>query len=75
MTTETTTTTDERQNGNQPGYVAKVRQGFGKKATYERIDVAWLNEDGAIYVKFSGTQVVSSGFTLYKLEDNDKAGA
>ena len=75
MTTETTATTDERQNVNQPSYVAKVRQGFGKKATYERIGVAWLNEDGAIYVKLSGTQVVSSGFTLYKLEDSDKAGA
>jgi hypothetical protein len=75
MTTETTTTPDERPNGNQPNYVAKLRHGFGKKATYERIGVAWLNEDGAIYVKLSGTQVVSSGFTLYQVEDSDKAGA
>ena len=76
MTTETTTTTDENQNGaNKPGFLAKVRHGFGKKATYERIGAAWQNEDGAIYVKLHGTQLVSQGFTLYPVEDNDKAGA
>jgi hypothetical protein len=76
MTTETNTTTDDRQNGsNQPNFYAKVRHGFGKKATYERIGAAWLNEDGSVYVKLQGTQVVSSGFWLYKVEDNDKAGA
>ncbi len=75
MTTETTTTTDERQNGtNQPAYLVKLRHGFGKKATYERIGVAWLNDDGSVYVKLYGTQVVNQGFTLYRVEGNDKAG-
>jgi len=76
MTTETTTTTDDRQNGNnQPNFYAKIRHGFGKKATYERIGAAWLNEDGSVYVKPYGTQVIGQGFTLYPVEDNDKAGA
>jgi hypothetical protein len=75
MITETTTTTDERQTGNnQPAYLAKVRHGFGKKATYERIGVAWENEDKSVYVKLYGTQIVNQGFTLYRVEDNDKAG-
>lgn len=75
MTTETITSTDERQNGNnQPNFVAKTRHGFGKKATYERIGAAWLNEDGSLYVKLHGTQVVSA-FMLYAREDNDKTGA
>ena len=75
MTTETITTTDEGQNGNnKPNFYAKVRHGFGKKATYEQIGAAWLTEKGAIYVKLAGTQVVSQGFTLYAAED-DKAGA
>ena len=52
----------------------KVRHGFGKKATYERIGVAWENEDKSVYVKLYGTQVVNQGFTLYRVEDNDKAG-
>ena len=76
MSTENITTTDEGQNGNnKPNFYAKVRHGFGKKATYEQIGAAWLTEDGAIYVKLAGTQVVSQGFTLYAVEDNDKAGA
>ena len=66
MTTETTTTTDERQNGNnQPSYLAKVRQGFGKKATYERIGVGLAERrrcDLREACRHAGRQ---QGFTLY----------
>ncbi|QYZ64669.1 MAG: hypothetical protein HPY30_00875 [Gammaproteobacteria bacterium (ex Lamellibrachia satsuma)] len=59
--------TDNTQaKGNQPTHVAKVRHGHGKGATYERIGVAWVNEEGAVYVKLHGTQIVSA-FTLYEL--------
>ena len=75
MTTETNTTTESQNGNNKPNFFAKVRHGFGKKATYERIGAAWRTEDGSIYVKLAGTQVVSQGFTLYAVEDNDKAGA
>ena len=75
MTTETITTTDEGQNGNnKPNFYAKVRHGFGKKASYERIGAGWKQEDGSIYVKLVGTQIVSDGFMLYAAEDNAKAG-
>jgi hypothetical protein len=49
-----------------------VRHGYGKKATYERIGVAWRNDDGSLYVKLSGTQLVSA-LTLYELEDKEEA--
>ena len=55
-----------------PTHVAKVRHGYGKKATYERIGVAWRNDDGSLYLKLSGTQVVSA-LTLYELEDKEEA--
>ena len=55
-----------------PTHVAKVRHGYGKKATYERIGVAWRNDDGSLYVKLSGTQLVSA-LTLYELEDKEEA--
>ena len=55
-----------------PTHVAKVRHGWGKKATYERIGVAWRNDDGSLYVKLSGTQLVSA-LTIYELEDNSDA--
>ena len=57
-----------------PTHVAKVRHGYGKKATYERIGVAWRNDDGSLYVKLAGTQLVSV-LTLYELEDNKDATA
>ena len=76
MTKETTDTGNTRNNGHAklPTHVAKVRHGYGKKATYERIGVAWRNDDGSLYVKLSGTQVVSA-LTLYELEAKDTAPA
>ena len=75
MTEENTQTNEARQNGNSnlPTHVAKTRNGYGKKASYERIGVAWDNEDGSFYVKLYGTQLVSN-FTLYTIEGTEKAG-
>ena len=76
MTNETGAANDTRENGRGklPTHVAKVRHGYGKKASYERIGVAWVNDDGSYYVKFHGTQIVSS-FTLYELDAGAEAGA
>ena len=76
-TTNQSTETNARGNGKAPKlptHVAKVRHGYGKKATYERIGVAWRNDDGSLYVKLSGTQVVSA-LTLYELEANTQEDA
>ena len=72
--TNQSTETNARSNGKAklPTHVAKVRHGYGKKATYERIGVAWRNDDGSLYLKLSGTQVVSA-LTLYELEDKEEA--
>jgi len=61
----------ESQNANLPTHVAKTRIGYGKKATYEQIGVAWQNDDGSFYIKLYGTQVVSS-FSLYNLKPKDE---
>ena len=73
-TNQTTEATNARSNGGAklPTHVAKVRHGYGKKATYERIGVAWRNDDGSLYVKLSGTQVVSA-LTLYERKDKEEA--
>ncbi|MEQ8164699.1 MAG: hypothetical protein RIC93_01340 [Alphaproteobacteria bacterium] len=80
MTTQMTETNDapETSNGqgNKPTMIAKQRVGYGKKASYERIGVAWTNDDGSLYVKVHGTQVISGGFVLYPVEgDSEKAGS
>ena len=71
--TQTNQSTETSARGNDepklPTHVAKVRHGWGKKATYERIGVAWRNKDGSLYVKLAGTQLVSA-LTIYELTDN-----
>ena len=64
--TNQSTETSARGNGKPklPTHVAKVRHGYGKKATYERIGVAWRNDDGSLYVKLAGTQMVSAADAL-----------
>ena len=76
MTNETTQAenTGKSENSNLPKYAVKVREGYGKNATYERIGVAWDNKDGSIYVKLHGTQVIDRGFTLYEFAKNDQSG-
>lgn len=69
MTNETKQTQNrESENANLPTHVVKMRHGRGKNAHYERIGVAWQNEDGALYVKLHGTQIIDQGFTLYEIE-------
>ena len=72
--TNQSTETNARNNDKPklPTHVAKVRHGYGKKATYERIGVAFRNDNGSLYVKLSGTQLVSA-LTLYELEDKEEA--
>jgi len=58
---------------NKPTHVAKVRHGTGKKASWERIGVAWEGENGSVYVRLYGTQIVSEGFSLYPIDDQGGA--
>lgn len=56
---------------NPPTHLAKLRKGEGEGATFERIGAAWAKEDGSIYIRLSGTQIVSDGFTLYPVEEHN----
>ena len=71
-TTQTAATNTRTNSPIQPTHVAKVRHGFGKTATYERVGVAWLNTDGSLYVKLAGTQIVSA-LMLYELDGNTQS--
>ena len=76
MTTQTNETNEATETsngrGNKPTMIAKQRVGFDKKATYERLGVAWTNDDGSLYVKFHGTQIVTGGFTLYPVKQDER---
>ena len=76
MTNENDQTNETRQStkANRPTHVAKIRHGQGRSASFEQIGAAWINEEGAIYVKLNGTQIVDRGFTLYEITDQERAG-
>ncbi len=77
--TQTNQSTKTSARGNSepklPSHVAKVRHGFGKKATYERIGVMFTNDDGSFYLKLTGKQLIDKGVYLYELEDNREDAA
>lgn len=75
MTKETKTNQARPETeSNLPKFVVKMRDGYGKNASYERIGVAWENEDGSLYVKLHGKQIIDRGFTLYEMQPAEKAG-
>jgi hypothetical protein len=69
------TTTSNRRSGNRPDFVVKKRIGGGDRVTWERIGVAWQNENGAIFLRFHGTQVLSGGVSLFRENRENGAGA
>lgn len=81
MTKNTTTTetanTNTATDGNAktPDFVAKQRLGYGRRTVWERVGVAWQNEDGSVYLRLHGTQILSGGITLYRRDETEAAGA
>lgn len=74
MTYESQNDRSSERESNKPTHVVKVRNGTGKKASYDRIGVAWENDqDGSLYVRVHGTQIISGGFTCYPIEDQGGA--
>lgn len=60
----------EETDSNKPTHVVKVRNGSGTNVTYDRIGVGWENqEEGSLYVRVHGTQIIEGGFTCYPIED------
>ena len=76
-----TTQTNDNTNANQPvekaskmpAMIAKQRIGNGRNATWERLGVAWLNDDDSLYIKVHGTQIITGGFNLYPISEGDQA--
>ena len=78
MTTTNQTTDTSRNNGKpKPTHVAKIRHGYGKGATFERVGVLFQNGKvkDSFYLKLVGTQVVSKGIYLYKIDEKDIVAA
>ncbi len=66
----------ENQNPNvnekaKPDLVAKIREGYGKNTRFERIGVAWTKEDGSVYFKPHGKQIIEGLVFLFKIDTDE----
>jgi len=60
INTETTPT--------KPTHTLRKKVGYGKQTSFENIGVAWAREDGGLYIKLHGTQIIDSGFYAFQNE-------
>ena len=74
----TTTNTANENSNAQPTHTLRKKKGYGKKAEFETIGVAWTREDGGFYIKPYGTQIIDGGFYAFPIkaqsEDNTESG-
>ena len=53
------------KTNSQPTHTVRKKVWNGKRTDYEIIGVAWSREDGGLYVKLYGTQVLDHGFYAF----------
>lgn len=64
-------TQSNTQNQNRPSHVVKTRTGYGDKARFIRLGVAYEREGKeGLYVRLTGKQVIDDGFYLFPIEEN-----
>lgn len=51
----------------------KNNGGYGKHANFETIGVAWEREEGGLYVKPYGMQIIDGGFYVFPNIDQTQA--
>lgn len=42
----------------------------GKRTEFETLGVAWARDDGGLYIKLHGKQIIDSGFYAFPIKDN-----
>ncbi len=59
--------TEQTQNNSKtkPDLIAKIREHKGDQTNFLTIGAAWTKEDGGIYVKLYGNQIIDAPFYLF----------
>ncbi|MFF9554113.1 hypothetical protein [Methylobacterium fujisawaense] len=60
---------ESQKAAKQPTHDVSVKRSTGDGTRYERIGAGWQRDDGSIYVRLIGTQLVTEGFTLYAIDE------
>lgn len=64
----TTTNGNQKAATKQPTHDVKVKRTSGEHTSWERIGAGWERDDGSVYVRLIGTQIIAEGFTIYPVE-------
>jgi len=67
MTRENDTTYDKKPSA--PTHAICKKTWNGKRTEFETLGVAWRREDGGLYIKLHGTQIVEGGFYAFPNKD------
>jgi hypothetical protein len=59
------------ETGNRPTHIVRQKSGYGKNTSFETLGVAWSREDGSLYIKLYGKQVVDGGFYVFAAKDQE----
>ena len=52
-------------NKQPPTHIISKRNWSGKRTEYESLGVAWEQDDGSLYIRLYGTQVIDRGFYAF----------
>lgn len=63
---------NEKQKS-QPTHSIRRKFWNGKRTDFETLGVAWERDDGGLYIKLHGTQIIESGFYAFPI-NNDTSG-
>lgn len=67
------TTAPQNSTANKrPDFAVKVRKGRGENARFEQIGVVWTRDNGSMFCRLVGNQVVTDGFYIFPI--NREAG-
>lgn len=55
----------------KPDLIAKVKEGSGENASFHTIGAAWSREDGSIYLKPYGKQILDQPLYLFPVNKKD----
>lgn len=59
------------KTANRPTHNLARKIGHGKNTSFEQLGVAWAREeDGGLYCKLYGTQVLKGGFYAFPIKDD-----
>jgi len=57
------------KKSDKPTHTIRKKHWTGKRSEYELLGVAWQRDDGGLYIKLHGTQVIDGGFYAFPNKD------